>query len=64
VDLDIDVIRTRDDVIIDDEDEFADHRVRMSYPDEVVAQVLEATAEATRLLHQRAFPFDREAHIP
>jgi hypothetical protein len=64
VDLDIDLIRDARGVTIDDEDEFADHRVRMSYPEEVVAQVLEATAEATRLLHQNAFPFDRETHIP
>ncbi len=64
VDLDIDVIRTERGVIIDDEDEFADHRIRMSYPEVLVQQALAATKEATSLLHQRAYPFDRATHIP
>jgi hypothetical protein len=37
VDLDLDVVRGRSGrVWVDDEDEFADHRVRFDYPDEVV----------------------------
>lgn len=37
VDLDLDVVRGRTGrVWVDDEDEFADHRVRFGYPDEVV----------------------------
>ncbi|MCW2878900.1 MAG: hypothetical protein JWQ95_3000 [Sphaerisporangium sp.] len=37
VDLDLDVIRMRDGrVLLDDEDEFAEHQVRYSYPGEVV----------------------------
>lgn len=44
VDLDLDVIRGADGrVWVDDEDEFADHRVRFGYPAEVVA-----AAEASR----------------
>jgi hypothetical protein len=44
VDLDLDVIRGREgDVVVDDEDEFAEHRVRFGYPPDVVA-----LAEASR----------------
>ncbi|MBO0828499.1 MAG: DUF402 domain-containing protein [Streptosporangiales bacterium] len=43
VDLDLDVVRRRDGVTyVDDEDEFAEHRVRYAYPADVVA-----TAERT-----------------
>ncbi len=38
VDLDVDVVLTRDgDLYVDDEDEFAEHRVQLGYPPEVVA---------------------------
>ena len=38
VDLDLDVLRGRSGrVWVDDEDEFADHRVRFGYPDEIVS---------------------------
>ena len=45
VDLDLDVCRTREGgvVLVDDEDEFAEHQVRYGYPPEVVAH---ATASA------------------
>ena len=44
VDLDLDVIRGRDgDVVVDDEDEFAEHQVELGYPPEVVS-----LAEASR----------------
>ncbi|RYU11011.1 DUF402 domain-containing protein [Nocardioides iriomotensis] len=47
VDLDLDVVRGRSGrVWVDDEDEFADHRVRYDYPDEVVAL---ATASLDRV---------------
>jgi hypothetical protein len=37
VDLDLDVIRTRDgDLLLDDEDEFDEHRVTLGYPTDVV----------------------------
>src|ERR1051325_10646712 len=49
VDLDLDVVRRRDSGVVElrDEDEFAEHRVRFGYPDELVA---EARAAADRLL--------------
>jgi hypothetical protein len=38
VDLDLDVIRDREgDVVVDDEDEFAEHQVAFSYPPEIIA---------------------------
>lgn len=44
VDLDLDVIRMREGyVVVDDEDEFAEHRVAFGYPPEIVA-----LAEASR----------------
>ena len=53
IDLDLDVVRGADHgerggrVWIDDEDEFADHRVRYGYPAEVVAAAVD-TAELVR----------------
>jgi protein associated with RNAse G/E len=45
VDLDLDVIRFRDGrVVLDDEDEFAQHQVEFGYPDDVVIRA-QATAE-------------------
>ena len=45
IDLDLDVIRgVPGRVWVDDEDEFADHRVRFGYPEEVVADALAACA--------------------
>jgi uncharacterized protein len=44
VDLDLDVIRGREgDVVVDDEDEFAEHQVELGYPPEIVT-----LAEASR----------------
>ncbi|MFI5770406.1 DUF402 domain-containing protein [Streptomyces sp. NPDC051658] len=59
IDLDLDVCRVRDggSVFVDDEDEFADHRVRYSYPPDVIDR---ATASADRLraaLTAHAEPF-------
>lgn len=46
VDLDLDVVRRfTGEMLIDDEDEFADHRVRLAYPPEVVASA-RRTADA------------------
>ena len=48
VDLDLDVIRHFDGtVLVDDEDEFAEHRVTLGYPDEVAAG---AVAECDRVV--------------
>lgn len=64
VDLDVDVLLERDGIVIDDEDEFAAHRVRMRYPEDLVERVMETTGEVTRALTHRSFPFDRSAHVP
>ena len=44
IDLDLDVVRVREDhrVFVDDEDEFAEHQVRYGYPPEVISQAEEA----------------------
>jgi protein associated with RNAse G/E len=45
VDLDLDVIRRRDgQILLDDEDEFAEHQVRYRYPAEIVSQAERAAA--------------------
>ncbi|MEE1746349.1 DUF402 domain-containing protein [Streptomyces sp. JV184] len=59
IDLDLDVCRIRDggSVFVDDEDEFADHRVRYAYPPEVIARAT-ATADLLRAaLSADAEPF-------
>lgn len=64
VDLDIDIRCYRDGVPeVLDEDEFAQHRIELGYPDEVVERALAARDEALRLAQQRAFPFDYETQI-
>ncbi|MEV6414227.1 DUF402 domain-containing protein [Kribbella sp. NPDC051718] len=46
IDLDLDVIRKRDgSIYIDDEDEFAEHQVKYSYPPDVIEQA-QATADS------------------
>jgi hypothetical protein len=53
VDLDLDVIRFADgSVVVDDEDEFAEHRVALGYPPEIVALAERSCAE--RLAEVRA----------
>ena len=62
VDLDLDVIRgTAGRVWVDDEDEFARHRVELGYPDEIV-ELAVTTAERVRaaVLDEDA-PFDGSA---
>jgi uncharacterized protein len=62
IDLDLDVVRVREDrrVALLDEDEFAEHLVRFSYPAEVVAQAWNAARllrEALRIDGAGAEPF-------
>lgn len=65
VDLDIDVIQTEaEGLIVDDEDEFADHRERMRYPDDLVRTVLAARDELVALGRELAFPFNRADYLP
>lgn len=60
VDLDLDVVRGwTGRVWVDDEDEFADHRVRLGYPRHVVDLAV-SSCEAVRLAVESAHaPFDR-----
>jgi len=59
VDLDLDVLRLRADqsVVVVDEDEFAEHQVRYSYPAGVIRQAEEAAAWLQRTISDRAEPF-------
>ena len=59
VDLDLDVIRgTTGRVWVDDEDEFAAHRVSLGYPDEVIEQAI-TSCESVRVAVEGAdAPFD------
>ncbi len=58
VDLDLDVIEDPDGrVWVDDEDEFALHRVQLGYPDEVVALAEASCRRVSELMETRAAPF-------
>lgn len=64
VDLDLDVIRGLDgEVVIDDEDEFADHRREYGYPDDVVALATGTSVEIADAMRARRPPFDGLAHL-
>lgn len=59
VDLDLDVVRGwTGRVWVDDEDEFADHRVRFGYPDEVVELAVATCEEVRRAVLLSEAPFD------
>jgi uncharacterized protein len=59
VDLDLDVVRRRPDrhVLLDDEDEFAEHQVRYGYPAEVIRQAEQAAAWLLAAVGANAEPF-------
>ncbi len=58
VDLDLDVLRLRDGtVLIDDQDEFEDHRIELGYPDEWVQAVRKAMAWVTDSVANGVEPF-------
>jgi uncharacterized protein len=59
VDLDLDVVRVRADqqVLLLDEDEFAVHQVRYSYPAEVIRQAVQAAAWLQEVIRDGAEPF-------
>lgn len=62
VDLDLDVIRRSDGtVLLDDADEFAEHRVALGYPAEVVAAAEEAAAWLLGAVRAGSAPFDGTA---
>ncbi len=59
VDLDLDVIRGRDgDVVVDDEDEFAEHQVTLGYPPEVVALAEASRDRVYAAILAEAAPYD------
>ncbi|MGB0101933.1 MAG: DUF402 domain-containing protein [Nocardioides sp.] len=59
VDLDLDVIRGRTGrVWVDDEDEFADHRIRFGYPQDVVAGAMASCDRVHALVATAAAPYD------
>jgi uncharacterized protein len=62
VDLDLDVVRGETGrVWVDDEDEFAEHRIQLGYPDDVVAAASRSCDDVHRMIRQRTTPFDRVA---
>jgi predicted RNA-binding protein associated with RNAse of E/G family len=61
-DLDLDVIRGANGmVLVDDEDEFAEHQVAFDYPPEVVHAAEEACASVLAAVSARTPPFDGAA---
>jgi hypothetical protein len=63
IDLDLDVVRGNSGrVWVDDEDEFAEHRVRFGYPEQIVEEALATTASIERKLTAQEPPYDE--HTP
>ena len=59
VDLDLDVVKGwTGRVWVDDEDEFADHRMRFGYPAEIVTMALSSCDEVRRSIEAGAAPYD------
>ncbi|MET0190935.1 MAG: DUF402 domain-containing protein [Pseudonocardia sediminis] len=59
VDLDLDVVRGRDGAVwVDDEDEFAEHRVRLGYPQEVAEAAERSCAAVLHAVRAGEPPFD------
>lgn len=59
VDLDLDVILRADGrLILDDEDEFEEHRATLGYPPELVTRARDAAALVMGLAAEGAWPFD------
>ncbi len=61
IDLDLDVIRLGDRLWLDDEDEFAEHRVSMDYPDDVAAAAERDAQDVLALVRAALPPFDGRA---
>jgi hypothetical protein len=64
-DLDLDVVRgEKGRVWVDDEDEFADHRLRYGYPEEVVAEASRTCTTVHAAIRAGDAPFDGQAPSP
>ncbi|HWJ81535.1 MAG TPA: DUF402 domain-containing protein [Nocardioides sp.] len=62
VDLDLDVVKRPDGTIfLDDADEFAEHRVRFGYPDDVVAMAEASAAAVLAAVQAGVAPYDGSA---
>ncbi|KAA1425900.1 DUF402 domain-containing protein [Nocardioides antri] len=62
VDLDLDVVERQDGTVyVDDEDEFAEHRVVFGYPPDVVAMAEQSAASVFAAVRQGAAPYDGTA---
>lgn len=65
IDLDLDVIRRRNgETVIDDEDEFALHRVQMGYPPDVVAAAEASCRWLVDAVSTHRPPFDAATYQP
>ena len=65
VDLDLDVVRGESGrVWVDDEDEFAEHRVAFSYPEDVVREALASCEAVAAAMRADRAPYDGKAHLP
>jgi predicted RNA-binding protein associated with RNAse of E/G family len=63
VDLDLDVIRKRDgQVVLVDEDEFAEHQVLYGYPAEVIARAQSTAGDLLARITAAEEPFGRAGH--
>ena len=59
VDMDLDVVRTKSrGLFVDDEDEFAQHRLELAYPDELCTRMESACAALTGTVAGGKAPFD------
>ena len=59
IDMDLDVIRTKSrGLFVDDEDEFAQHRIELAYPDELCTRMEAACAALTEAVASGDAPFD------
>ena len=64
VDLDLDVVRGNSGrVWVDDEDEFAEHRVRFGYPDHVVGLAMSSCDRVRAAMLAGAAPYDGGTHL-
>ncbi len=64
IDLDLDVVQLPDGTVyLDDQDEFAEHRVELGYPPEVVAMAEDSAALVLAAVRAGAAPYDGTADV-
>lgn len=64
VDIDLDVIwrASTSEVVLDDQDEFAQHQLRFGYPSDLIDQAWRSSEEVRAMIAQRIYPFDGSLH--